>query len=73
MPAFKLLDHGRLDLGPPRERETHEQAFRHFPRCIREEHPQTDSPGERAVVVMRIIDVMYQSADAGGREVRVGP
>jgi predicted dehydrogenase len=54
---------------PPREKQTHEQAFRHFLECIREGRTQTDSPGERAVVVMRIIDAMYQSAASGGREV----
>jgi predicted dehydrogenase len=55
---------------PAREKQTHEQAFRHFVQCIREGRPQTDSPGERAVVVMRIIGAMYESAAAGGREVR---
>jgi predicted dehydrogenase len=54
---------------PARDKQTHEQAFRHFLRCIREARPQTDSPGERAIVVMRIIDAMYASAARGGREV----
>lgn len=55
----------------PREKQTHEQAFRHFLQCIREDRRQTDSPGERAVVVMRIIEAMYRSAEQEGKQVRV--
>jgi predicted dehydrogenase len=57
---------------PPRERQTHEQAFRHFLQCIREGRTQTDSPGERAVLVMRIIDAIYRSAGQGGKQVSCG-
>ena len=56
---------------PPRERQTHEQAFRHFLQCIREGRAQTDSPGERAVLVMRIIDAIYRSAEQGGKQMLI--
>jgi predicted dehydrogenase len=56
----------------PRERQTHEQAFRHLLKCIREGRIQTDSPGERAVKVMRIIEALYRSAGPGGKQVSCG-
>jgi len=54
---------------PPREKQTHEQAFRHFLQCIREGRKATDSPGERAVKVMRIIEALYRSAEQEGKQV----
>jgi predicted dehydrogenase len=57
---------------PPREKQTHEQAFRHFLQCIREGRRQTDSPGERAVKVMQIVEAIYRSAGQGGKQVLCG-
>jgi predicted dehydrogenase len=46
----------------------HERAFRHFFECIREGR-QTESPPQRGIVTMRILDAIYASASAGGRQV----
>jgi predicted dehydrogenase len=54
----------------PQGPRNHEPAFRHFLTCIRERR-ETESSGERAVVLMRIVDAIYRSAAAGGREVRL--
>lgn len=54
----------------PEGPRTHEPAFRHFLACIREGR-ETLSSGERAVVLMRIVDAIYRSATQGGREVRL--
>lgn len=56
---------------PPAPKGAHTQAYEHFFRCIRENTP-TWSPPERAVVVMRIIDALYRSAEQGGRQVWLG-
>ncbi len=50
--------------------QTHVEALRHFVDCIREDR-ETESPGERSIVTMRIIDAIYASAANGGREVRL--
>ena len=49
---------------------THEPAFRHLLTCIREGR-ETQSSGERAVVLMRIVDAIYRSVAQGNREVRL--
>jgi len=54
----------------PESRPTHEPAFRHFLACIREGR-ETESSGERTVVLMRIVDAIYRSVAEGGREVRL--
>jgi predicted dehydrogenase len=48
--------------------QTHVEAFAHFLECITE-GKETQSPGERSIVTMRILDAIYNSAAAGGREV----
>lgn len=48
----------------------HVQAFQHFFQCIRQ-GKQTDSPPERSIITMRILDAMYASADDGGRQIRL--
>jgi predicted dehydrogenase len=48
--------------------QTHVEAFTHFLECIRE-GKDTQSPGERSIVTMRILDAIYRSAAAGGREI----
>ena len=55
---------------PPKEPAGHTLMFRHFIECIRE-GKETQSPGERAIVLMRIIDALYRSQALGGREVRL--
>jgi predicted dehydrogenase len=47
----------------------HVPAFEHFFECIRQ-GKQTESPAERSVITMRILDAIYTSAADGGREVR---
>jgi predicted dehydrogenase len=49
----------------------HVQAFRHFFECIRQGR-QTQSPPERSVITMRILDAIYASAADRGRQVRFG-
>jgi predicted dehydrogenase len=49
----------------------HVQAFQHFFQCIRQRR-QTDSPPERSVITMRILDAIYASAADGGRQVWFG-
>jgi len=56
---------------PPGPKGAHVQAYQHFFRCIREDTP-TWSPPERAVLIMRIIDALYSSAEQGGRQVWLG-
>jgi predicted dehydrogenase len=46
------------------------QAFRHFFQCICEGR-ETASPPERSVATMRILDAIYESAAAGGRQIRL--
>ena len=48
----------------------HTLMFRHFLECIREGR-ETQSPGERAIVLMRIVDALFESQELGGREVRL--
>jgi predicted dehydrogenase len=48
----------------------HVPAFRHFLTCIHEGR-ETESSGERTVVLMRIVDAIYRSVAQGGREVRL--
>jgi predicted dehydrogenase len=50
--------------------QTHVEALAHFVECVRE-GVETQSPGERSVVTMRILDAIYRSASEGGREVRL--
>ncbi len=47
----------------------HELAVRHFIHCIQNELP-VESTGEQGLMLMRIIDSLYQSA-ASGREIRL--
>jgi len=47
----------------------HVLAYRHSFECIRQGR-ETQSPPERSVVVMRILDAIYRSAASGGRQVR---
>ena len=54
---------------PPDPQGGHVQAFRHFFECIRR-GTDTESPGERSVITMRILDAIYASAADGGRQVR---
>jgi predicted dehydrogenase len=49
---------------------THEEALRHFAQCI-QDGVETESPGERGIIVMRIIDAIYESAANGGAQVRL--
>jgi predicted dehydrogenase len=53
------------------EEKTHVQAIRHFVDCI-QQGKETQSPGERSIVTMEIIEALYRSAASGGREVRLG-
>jgi len=46
----------------------HVQAFRHFFQCIRQ-GTQTESPPERSVITMRILDAIYASATNSGRQI----
>ena len=54
---------------PNNPKGMHVLAYRHFFECIGE-HKKTQSPPERSIVVMRILDAIYASAAKGGREVR---
>jgi predicted dehydrogenase len=47
----------------------HVQAFQHFFKCIRE-GKKTESPPERSVIMMRILDAIYASAVNDGLQVR---
>jgi predicted dehydrogenase len=53
---------------PPNPQGAHVLAYRHFLSCVREGR-ETLSPGERSVVLMRIIDAVYASAAEGGRQI----
>lgn len=55
----------------PEGPQTHVEALSHFVTCIREGR-ETQSPGERSIVTMRILDAIYKSASMGGREIRLG-
>ena len=52
----------------PKEPQTHVQMFRHFLECIRE-GKETLSPGERAIILMRIVDGIYKSQELGGGQI----
>ena len=54
----------------PAEPPGHTLLFRHFLSCIREGR-ETESPGERAIVLMRIVDAIYRSQELGGKQVSV--
>jgi predicted dehydrogenase len=54
---------------PADPKGAHVGAYRHFFACIREDR-ETESPPERSVTTMRILDALYASAADGGREVR---
>ena len=47
----------------------HARMYEHLYDCIREGRSETQSPGERACLIMRIIDGMYRSAELDGRQV----
>jgi len=71
--VFSETADGQLtDVTPevPAGPNTHVEALSHFVTCIREGR-ETDSPGERSIVTMRILDAIYKSAAAGGHEVRL--
>jgi predicted dehydrogenase len=53
----------------PGPRHRHTQAYRHLFECLDQGRESTDSPGERSVLVMKIIDAIYASEAAGGRQV----
>ncbi len=59
------------DLPGAPDENGHARMYAHLFDCIRENRRETDSPGERAGLIMRIIDAMYASAAQGGREVRL--
>ena len=42
--------------------------FRHFLECIRE-GKETLSPGERVIILMRIVDGIYKSQELGGGQI----
>ena len=74
-----LVFHGRRSDGtltdvraqlPEPPKGSHTQAYRHLFQCIREGRSETGSPGERSILVMRIIDAIYRSASLGGSEAR---
>jgi predicted dehydrogenase len=53
--------------------QTHEEALRHFAESIRQGKSPgegANSPAERSIVTMRILDAIYKSGQNGGREVR---
>jgi hypothetical protein len=50
--------------------KTHEDIYRHFFECIRN-NEKSMSDGHRALVVMRILDAMHQSMKAGGKQVPI--
>lgn len=54
---------------PPNPKGAHVLAYEHFFACIRQ-GVETDSPPERSVMVMRIMDAIYASAANGGKQVR---
>lgn len=49
----------------------HVQAYQHFFQCIREGR-ETQSPGKRSIMTMRILDAIYNSATNSGEEIRLG-
>ncbi len=71
---YSTLGDGTLTdtgLGVPEDPSgAHVNAYRHFFRCIREGRDRTASPGERSIVLMRIVDAIYESAANGGRQVQ---
>jgi hypothetical protein len=54
---------------PADPKGAHVPAYRHFFECIREGR-ETESPPERSITTMRILDALYTSAADGGREVQ---
>jgi predicted dehydrogenase len=54
---------------PPDPEGRHVQAFEHFFACIRK-GIQTESPPERSVITMRILDAIYASAEESGTQIR---
>jgi predicted dehydrogenase len=54
---------------PADPKGAHVLAYRHFFDCIRK-GIETESPPERSVTTMRILDAIYRSAKEGGRQVR---
>lgn len=54
---------------PDNPKGPHVLAYRHLFQCM-QDGIETQSPGERSVNVMKIIDAIYASADAGGKEIR---
>jgi predicted dehydrogenase len=54
---------------PADPKGAHVLAYRHFFECIRE-GVETQSPPERSVTTMRILDALYHSAADRGRQVR---
>ena len=59
----------RRPMIPAEPNGMHVRAYQHFFECIRE-GIETQSPPERSVMVMRILDAIYESAANGGRQVR---
>jgi predicted dehydrogenase len=68
--ADRLVTNTR-PLAPPEPKGMHVRAYEHFFQCIRE-GVETQSPPERSVMVMRILDAMYRSAADSGRQIRIG-
>lgn len=54
---------------PPGPKSDMTQAYQHLFECLRE-GKQTLNPGERSVVLMRIVDAIHRSAQMGGQEIR---
>ena len=48
---------------------SHTDAFASFAECIRSGATETQSPGERAIIVCRITDAIYESAANGGKQI----
>jgi len=55
---------------PHRPGGAHVLAYRHLFDCL-DRGIDTQSPGERSVALMRIVDAIYKSAAQGGRQVRM--
>jgi len=53
---------------PANPEGSHVPIYRHLLSCIRD-GCETQSPGERGVVLMRIVDAIYASATRGGRQI----
>jgi predicted dehydrogenase len=59
-----------LPVGP--KENGHAKMYAHLFDCIREGRPATQSPGERACLIMRIIDALYASAEQNGKQINLG-